>query len=125
MNIASMKRLAEVHPDLQRVISRAEELITEDGFGFVVTEGVRTNERQKELVAKGASQTMKSRHLTGHAVDLAVTVDGEVTWNWPVYAKLAKIVKEAAQIEGVPITWGGDWKMRDGPHFELTWKSYP
>ena len=121
MNIASMKRLAEVHPDLQRVISRAEQLGEMD---FIVTEGLRTLERQKQLVAQGASQTLKSRHLTGHAVDLAVVIDGEVRWDWPLYSKLAAIVKEAAQIEGVPITWGGDWKMRDGPHFELTWKTY-
>ncbi len=121
MNIASMKRLAEEHPDLQRVISRAEQLGEMD---FIVTEGLRTLERQKQLVAQGASQTLKSRHLTGHAVDLAVVIDGEVRWDWPLYSKLAAIVKEAAQIEGVPITWGGDWKMRDGPHFELTWKTY-
>ena len=114
--------LRGVHPDLVRVIRKAAAA----GAEFVVTEGVRTKERQAQLFAAGATKTMKSRHLTGHAVDLAVKVAGEVRWDWPLYQKLAGAVKVAAKAEGVAIQWGGDWPtFKDGPHFELTWKEYP
>ena len=123
MNKASIERLQKVHPDLQRVIFRAEK---ETSQVFIVTEGIRTLERQKELLAKGASRTLKSRHLTGHAVDLAVMIGKEVRWDWPLYYTLADTVKQAAAAEGVPIEWGGDWvKFKDGPHFQLPWAAYP
>lgn len=116
-----MQRLSGVHPDLVRVISRAR--ASED---FIVTEGLRSTERQRQLVAAGASQTMASRHLTGHAVDLAALVGGVVRWDWPLYDRLAQTVKKAAAEEEVAIVWGGDWpKFRDGPHFELEWRRYP
>lgn len=122
MNIRSLERLSNVHPDLQRVIHRADEL---GEIEFIVTEGLRTIDRQKQLFEKGASQTMRSRHLTGHAVDLACVIDDEVRWDWPLYHKLGALVKEAAKIEGVKIEWGGDWvKFKDGPHFQLPWKDY-
>lgn len=119
----SEHRLEGVHQDLQKVVRLAITL-TEVDFG--VTEGMRTVERQRELVAKGASQTMKSRHITGHAVDLVAFVGGEVRWDWPLYSKLADAMKRSAQALGVPIAWGGDWKtFKDGPHFELDRKAYP
>lgn len=119
----SLSRFDGVHPDLQSVVRLAITL-TEVDFG--VTEGVRTVERQRELVAKGASQTMKSRHITGHAVDLVAFVGGEVRWDWPLYSKLADAMKRSAQALSVPIVWGGDWKsFKDGPHFELDRKAYP
>ncbi len=123
LNVRSEKNLVGVHPDLVKVVRRASEITTVD---FLVTEGLRTLERQKELVAKGASQTMNSRHLTGHAVDLAAVIGTEVRWDWPLYDKLAVAMKAAASELGVPIVWGGDWKsFKDGPHFELDRKSYP
>lgn len=116
-----MQRLSGVHPDLVRVISRARE-----AADFIVTEGLRTEARQRQLVAAGASQTMHSRHLTGHAVDLAALVDGAVRWDWPLYDRLALAVKKAAVEEEVAIVWGGDWpKFPDGPHFELDRRRYP
>lgn len=118
----SVMRLKGVHPDLVKVVQHAIEITEVD---FTVLEGLRTLERQRELVKAGASQTLKSRHLTGHAVDLAAWVDDQVNWSWPLYSKIAKAMKTAAADLGVDITWGGDWKMKDGPHFELSWKSYP
>ena len=116
-----MQRLSGVHPDLVRVISRARA-----SENFIVTEGLRSTERQRQLVAAGASQTMASRHLTGHAVDLAALVGGVVRWDWPLYDRLAQAVKKAAAEEEVAIVWGGDWpKFRDGPHFELDRGRYP
>lgn len=86
----------------------------------MVIEGLRTIERQKQLVAKGASKTMNSKHITGHAVDLAPMVDGDIRWDWPLYHKLAPIIKQAAKDMGVNITWGGDWRsFADGPHWEI------
>ena len=116
-------RLHGVHRDLVRVVRAALELTTVE---FTVTEGLRTLERQRALKARGASRTLNSRHLTGHAVDLAAKVDGSVRWDWPLYALLARAMKAGAVREGVAIVWGGDWKsLRDGPHFELDRKIYP
>jgi peptidoglycan L-alanyl-D-glutamate endopeptidase CwlK len=119
----SLRRLEGVHPDLVRVVKRA---ISNSPFDFTVTEGLRTLRRQQELFAQGASATLNSRHLTGHAVDLAVILDGEVRWDWPLYTRLHSVMADAARIEKVPIEWGGSWKrLKDGPHFQLPWKQYP
>ena len=119
----SLSRLEGVHPDLVRVVKKAAALSDLD---FTVLEGIRSVERQKQLVSQGASKTMNSRHITGHAVDLAPMIAGEVRWDWPLYHKLAKIVKSAAADEKVPLQWGGDWRaFKDGPHWELPWKFYP
>lgn len=119
----SKERLKGVHPDLVRVVERAIKLSEVD---FTVLEGLRTTARQQQLVKSGASKTMRSRHLTGHAVDLAAVIDGEVRWDWPLYHKIAKAVKQAAAELKVPIEWGGEWRtFKDGPHWQLPWKSYP
>lgn len=111
------KKLLGVNEKLIKVVKRAAEL---SPVGFVVVEGVRTLERQKELVAKGASRTLKSKHLEGRAVDVAPLVNGQVRWDWPLYHKLAPSFKKAAEELGIKIVWGGDWKsFPDGPHFEL------
>lgn len=119
----SLARLENVHPDLIRVVKRAIELTPVD---FGITEGLRTKERQRQLVAQGASRTMNSRHLTGHAVDVVAYIGSEVRWDWPLYPRIAKAFRQAAAELKVPIEWGGDWpKLRDGPHFELSRKAYP
>lgn len=117
-------RLAGVHPDLIAVIERA------DAVGlvrFMVLEGLRTLARQQMLLNQGATTTLKSRHLTGHAVDIAPLIaPGKPSWHWPHYDRLAPIIKAAAEELDVSITWGGDWiRFRDGPHWELDWKIYP
>lgn len=119
----SKDRLSGVHPDLVRVVERAIEISDMD---FTVLEGVRSIARQQQLVASGASQTMQSRHITGHAVDLAPYVAGQVRWDWPLYDKLSATVKKAAAELNVRIEWGGDWtSFKDGPHFQLPRKEYP
>ena len=128
LNTRSERNLQGVHDDLVRVVRRAAEIIStrHDTLGFVVTEGVRNQDRQTQLVKVGASRTMSSRHLTGHAVDLAATVAGSVRWDWPLYHQLAAAMKQAAQELGVAMVWGGDWKsFKDGPHFELDRRVYP
>lgn len=142
-------RLAGVHHDLVRVVRNA----AEGGAIFRVTEGLRTPERQRQLVAEGKSQTLDSRHLTGHAVDV-VPLDsaGNVSWAWGLYFPLADAFRAAAIAEGVPVVWGGAWGQEmaeyatakagqaayvarakeagrkpflDGPHFELARAAYP
>lgn len=118
----SLSRLEGLHPDLISVVKRAIEITEQD---FTVLEGLRTKERQRELVRKGASKTMNSRHLTGHAVDIAPWVQGSVSWDWEYYYPVADAMKEAAKELGVDLEWGGDWKsFKDGPHWELSWGSY-
>lgn len=119
----SRSRLSGVHPDLVRVAERAIELSDVD---FMITEGIRTRERQAQLLRAGASRTMRSRHLTGHAIDVAALVGGRLRWDWPLYPPIADAFKAAAVEQGVALVWGGDWKrFRDGPHFELKRSAYP
>ncbi|WP_427792273.1 M15 family metallopeptidase [Brevundimonas diminuta] len=123
LSARSRERLKGVHPDLVRVVERAIQLT---GVDFMITEGLRTPARQAELKRAGASQTLNSRHLTGHAVDVAAWVDGDVRWDWPLYPRIASAFKQAARELNTPIIWGGDWpRLRDGPHFELDRKAYP
>ena len=104
----SLDRLEGVKPELVEVVNRAIEITTVD---FGVIEGLRSEERQKELVAKGASKTMKSKHLTGDAVDLMAYLDGRGCWEIPVYEPIADAMKQAAIECGVPIRWGGAWSV--------------
>jgi peptidoglycan L-alanyl-D-glutamate endopeptidase CwlK len=147
----SLQRLDGVHADLVKVIKRA---ISRSAVDFTVLEGRRSVERQRELVRSGASQTMDSRHITGHAVDLGAFVAGAVQWEWPLYPQIADAVRVSAIELGIPIRWGGGWfelnsctsqrgieqkvaayvaerkaqkrkAFLDGPHFELPAARYP
>ena len=119
----SLTRLEGVHPDLVRIVKTAASISDLD---FTVLEGLRTIERQKQLFAQKATKTMNSRHLTGHAVDLAPMIGGKISWDWPLYNRLSKVVKAAAAEEKIPLQWGGDWRQfKDGPHWELPWAFYP
>ena len=122
LDARSLKRLEGVHHDLVEVVELAFDLSPNV---FIVTEGLRTLARQKQLLAAGASQTLRSRHLTGHAVDLAVKVGSEIRWDWPLYSALAVVMKDAAKQLNIPLEWGGDWKFKDGPHYQLPWQTYP
>lgn len=144
----SLGRLAGVHSDLVRVVERAIQITAID---FGVTEGLRTAVRQKTLVESGASSTMNSRHLTGHAVDLVAYLGREVSWDFGLYYQIAEAMGQAAQEKGVPLEWGACWSridtgcdltgavadyterkrregkkpLLDGPHFQLPWNVYP
>ena len=135
----SLSRLEGVHPDLVRVVKKAAALSDLD---FTVLEGLRTVERQKQLMKQGATRTMNSRHITGHAVDLGAMIGGTVRWDWALYIKLAEVMRSASISENAPIRWGGTWKLLsdikgpitakvlsrsfpDGPHQELPRSVYP
>jgi peptidoglycan L-alanyl-D-glutamate endopeptidase CwlK len=134
LNRTSLQRLQGVHPDLVRVIKRAA--ANPKTPPFMVVEGVRTLARQKQLLKAGATKILRSRHITGHAVDLVPLFDGKPRWDWSLYLRLAEAVRAAALSENVRIRWGGTWtelnaikgaitskmlsaKFPDGPHFEL------
>lgn len=141
----SAKALQGVHPDLVRVAERARQLSPRP---FVVIEGLRSLAQQKANVAKGVSQTMNSRHLTGHAIDVLPTDGkGNVSFAWDLIYPLAGVFAVAATELGVPIRWGGNWNedfglvrsaaeakamhgryrgtLHDGPHYELDRSRYP
>jgi peptidoglycan L-alanyl-D-glutamate endopeptidase CwlK len=147
---SSKKELQGVHPDLVAVVKRAIELTVQD---FSVHDGIRTLAEQKKLVAGGASQTLDSRHITGHAVDLVPYINGKLRWEWDPIYMIADAVRKAAQELGTSIRWGGAWDVDftessesaedlvaqyvarrkasglrafiDGPHFELPKAKYP
>ena len=132
----SIDNMQGLHPDLIRVLNRA---LQTSPTMFVVTEGLRTLGRQKELVRIGASKTLKSRHLKqadgyGHAFDFYAYVDtnsdGKIAFeemsNVRMMLGIADAIKKAAGDENVSITYGGDWrKFKDYPHFELNRAVYP
>lgn len=130
MDAISAKRLATVHPDLARVIKRAEGFLS-PGWGIKVVQGTRTLAQQKVNVANGASQTLRSRHLPSkdgkaRAVDLAVLLNGKLRWDGGLYYRLNDAVEKAARLEKVPVEWGGSWRtLKDYGHFQLPWKEYP
>lgn len=123
LSARSESRLVGVHQDLVAVVRRAIRITPID---FAVIEGLRTQARQRDLVAAGASRTLDSRHLTGHAVDIAPYVGGTIRWDWPLYHQLAPHIKQAAHDLEIPVIWGGDWRsFKDGPHWELPRAHYP
>jgi peptidoglycan L-alanyl-D-glutamate endopeptidase CwlK len=106
----SLDRLEGIDERLQAVVKQAITLTKTD---FGVIQGMRTLEQQKELVAKGASQTMKSKHLEGKAFDIMAFINGRASWELNLYDDLADAVKEAAIIVGVPMRWGAAWHIAD------------
>ena len=117
----SLKALIGVHPDMVAVVEGAILLTLVD---FVVLEGLRTIETQRAYVAKGVSRTMRSRHLTGHAVDLGAYL-GVIRWEPALYVPIAAAMKASAKAIGVPIQWGFDLWGWDSPHFQLPTRQYP
>lgn len=106
----SLDNLAGVDDRLVRVVKRAIELTKVD---FVVVEGLRTEERQRELVNKGASQTMASKHIEGKAVDLMAYIGPRASWELNLYDDIADAMKAAAIAENVALRWGAAWSVKD------------
>jgi len=119
----SEKNLQGVHPDLVKLVRSA---LTLSEVDFCVIEGVRTIERQRQLKLEGHTQTLNSRHLTGHAVDIAPIIEKIIPWDrWEFFEMVAEVMKESAMKADIPIVWGGDWKsFKDGVHFELSREHY-
>lgn len=150
LSAASRKELARVHEALVSVIERATHLSVQE---FAVHDGIRTIDEQKQMVQKGAAQTLDSRHVTGHAVDLVPYINGKLRWEWPPIYLIADAMRMGAQELEIPLRWGGAWDVDftnskeppidlvanyvsrrkkmglsafiDGPHFELLRSKYP
>jgi peptidoglycan LD-endopeptidase CwlK len=132
LSARSLRRLVGVHPELVAVVRRAIVITKTD---FAVVEGLREYAKQREYFLLGKSKTMKSRHLTGHAVDLMpcgdLDRDGDVdgidlaqTWEKPHFLPINDAMQQAAVDLKVRITWGGHWGW-DFPHFEIDPLKYP
>lgn len=111
LGAASRRELAGVHPQLVAVVERAITYTTQD---FTVFDGLRTETEQRQLVARGASKTMNSKHRKqadgyGHAVDLVPWINGKARWEWKPIFQIAVAVKRAADELGVRLIWGGVW----------------
>ena len=122
LNQRSQDRLKGVNAELVRCITKSVEKADKLGMNVQISEGLRTLERQKELVAKGASKTMKSRHIIGQAVDVLIYKADNKSLDWDIktFSKFNQIVQETAKEMGIKITWGGSWtKFVDGPHFQI------
>lgn len=118
----SEEHLKGVHPDLVRLLREA---IKDTPIDFRIIDGIRTPAEQKELVKKGASKTLRSRHLTGKAVDVMALVNGKGRWETALYVTIGAHVKAVARRLKIDITWGGDWKgFPDLGHFELNKETY-
>lgn len=122
------QRLVGVHTDLVRLVHACDAA----GLKFAVIEGVRSLERQKKLFAEGRTRTMNSRHLTGHAVDLAPLADtdgdgdAEISWYWPDYDRFGPKVEAIAADLGIRVEWGARWPgFKDGPHWQIPWNATP
>jgi len=113
----SLDRLEGVNSQLINVVKTAI-VLTEIDFGVIC--GMRTLEEQQALVNKGASQTLKSKHLEGHAVDLMAYIDGRPSWELNVYDEIADAMKLAAKDNGVSIRWGAAWHINDMRDWEGT-----
>jgi len=125
----SVERLKGVHPHLRKL---ADAVLQAAPWPIRVTEGLRTLERQKQLVAIKASKTMNSRHLTGHAIDVVPYVDldrdgkieTEELYNKALFGLLIPIGKDCADKLEIETVWGYDWGW-DMPHWELNRRYYP
>jgi peptidoglycan L-alanyl-D-glutamate endopeptidase CwlK len=130
----SLDNLQGVHPDLSRLMNLA---IRNTPIDFTITCGVRTAQQQQDLYAQGRTKPgaivtnadgvrSKSNHQPksdgyGHAVDLYPFVNGSVQVNDVAGLKrISEHIKAVARLNGIRIEWGGDWAMRDYPHFQLT-----
>jgi len=142
----SRGNLVRVDKRLSKIVKNAIQITTVD---FGVIQGIRTIEEQKALVEKGASQTMKSKHLDGFAVDLMAYIGSRGSWELNLYDDIADAIRESAIKENVAIRWGAAWHIQnicewedsmedamdsyidlrrfqgkrpfiDAPHFELT-----
>ena len=138
---AAIKKLEGVHNTLVGLVRGA---VLRSAVPFTVIEGLRTKERQAQLVKAGASKTSNSRHLTGHAVDLwpldpktMKPLPSDAAFKagskeakaasaalWSGLRSISVVMKQLAKEQGILLEWGGDWGW-DAPHFQLNRKAYP
>lgn len=128
------RRMQGVHADLRKIARAAWDLFDPaivlgmPGARIVVTAdgGVRSEAQQRDLIERGHSWTMDSRHLTGHAVDFAIVAGGQMVSDIAAYERVwLACWRPAGHHAGITLGWGGYWKRRDGLHVELPRSEYP
>ena len=134
LGVHSKRELVGVHAHLVIVVATAIVMLPE-GIDFQVFDGMRTKAEQAENIARGVSWTMKSRHLTGHAVDLVPIVDGRLSWDDNddadrqarinhAFSCISVAMSEAALLHSIPVQSGWDLWGKDKPHFQLPKRYY-
>ena len=114
----SKRELIGVHPILSFAVMEAIKITEQD---FTVFDGLRTEKEQRKYVREGRSHTMKSRHLSGNAVDLIPYINGNLTWDLQYFDEIEIAMKRIISKYNLPIEWGGDWKsFVDKPHWQIS-----
>tara|TARA_B100001093_G_scaffold498303_1_gene546265 strand:- start:1812 stop:2267 length:456 start_codon:yes stop_codon:yes gene_type:complete len=113
----SIAKLEGVDSQMQEVVKEAITL-TKIDFGVIC--GMRTEDEQRELVAKGASKTMASKHLDGLAVDLMAYIGSRASWELNLYDDIADAMAEAARNNNVKIRWGAAWHVDSIADWDFT-----
>jgi len=110
--------LSDLLPDMKQRVMNVIDFLNIHNIPLKLYETRRTGERQKELVEKGYSKTLKSKHLTGEAADFVVNIDGKWSWDYERYKLCYTLYGEIAKYFG--LEWGGDWRtFKDYPHIQL------
>jgi hypothetical protein len=128
----SLDRLTTCHPDIQKVMNEAIK-----HFDFAVLSGFRSPKEQLELYKQGrefkdgkwvkvgrvvtnvdgVNTKSKHNHSPSQAVDIAPY---PIDWDdIERFEQMAVVVMYCAKKLGIKLIWGGDWSMKDYPHFEL------
>ncbi|AAP09633.1 L-alanyl-D-glutamate peptidase [Bacillus cereus] len=119
-NVSNLNKLAD---NTKAAAFKWYQYCIDNGIEVLIYETIRTVEQQREYVRKGASQTMRSYHLVGQALDF-VPIQSNGTEDWNGYNKepWASAIRYAKQIG---FEWGGDWKgFVDSPHLQYNYKGY-
>lgn len=115
----SQRSLDTLYPTSPRIQAVAHCAIKRTTVDFVVYHGLRSEEEQRSMIAKGVSWVNRSRHQDGEAIDvMALDKNGRGTWKEEYYPPIAEAFYSCGEELGIPITWGGEWMVRDLVHFE-------
>jgi len=112
----SKDNLRGVHPLLRKVF---KELIKKTPIDFIITEGVRSAKRQKQLVKEKKSWTFNSFHLYGLAVDIVPLIDGNISWDLDDFLPIIEELEAIALKEDIDVRSGYAMWGKDAPHFQL------
>jgi len=122
LNERSQQTIAPISTKLAVVVRCAatKPIFTIDGktITFVAYHGLRTELEHRSMIERGVTWVNHSKHQDGKAVDIMAVVDGKGTWESAPYYELSKAFYSCGNELGVPITWGGEWRVKDLVHFE-------
>ena len=98
----SKQRLKGVDARLVNVLNQLIKIMD-----VTIIEGLRSAERQEELLAKGATKVKYSKHMEGKAVDVAPY---PIDWkDRDRFHYMGGMIRGIGKQLGIDIRWGGDW----------------